>query len=213
MRNRRLRRPCVFAGAWRLLAIGLLVPQMVFADMIALRDGTRLEGIVANRELVASNPTTFEYVSILIGGDGELRRILVADIEYVLLVDGEQERLVDFTSAGAKSAPTSGTASEAISERSSTTTGVGLMAFGGAALAVGALVKFGGPKATVTETDLDYEQDSYNAANYVMMVAGGALFVAGFALLIGSLETPSETKNAFLDLREGNTRVGVSFKF
>ena len=78
----------------------------VISDTVALRDGTKLEGIVGNRELLAGTPYAFERVTILIEETGEFRAVPVEDILSVLLVDGDAKRLIDVRGRPVEKGPT-----------------------------------------------------------------------------------------------------------
>jgi hypothetical protein len=85
------RPPCLV-----LLSLLTLSPAgEAIGDTLALRDGTRLEGVIANREMLASTPYAFQNVAILVEATGEYRVAPVNDVLYVLLVDGDHKRLLD----------------------------------------------------------------------------------------------------------------------
>ena len=191
----------------------LLVPQAVLADVIALRDGTRLEGIVANRELVAAKPRGLDSLSILLDSTGEYRQILVVDVKYVLLVDGEQQRLVEFGPEPFSSMAERESSASSPSRAKRRDAGVVMITFGVAAAAVGIFDKFGDPKVTVTETEVKYEDTSYNGVNYVLMALGGMLIIGGIILATEPDKTPSEMKHAIFEVRDQRTRFGVVLDF
>ena len=156
-RIRFLRVPAVRGGCC-LLAIVSLIPQLVFADIIALRDGTRIEGTVANRELVALNPEKYDHLSVLVGETGEFKRILVLDIKYVLLVDGPEKRLLEFVSASAKASKGSPRDAAPRPKANKRDGGIAMIILGAGAGGLGALTHLGGEKATVTATRLKHEE-------------------------------------------------------
>ena len=71
------------------------------ADVLVLRDGRRLNGILSNSELVRREPEAFRYVSFLIGTGPEsiLRRFATAEIGYILIEDPERTFVIDFVHA------------------------------------------------------------------------------------------------------------------
>lgn len=76
------------------------------ADVLVLRDGRRLNGILSNSELVRREPGAFRHVSFLIGTGPEsiLRRFATAEIGYILIEDPERTFVIDFVHASGTSA-------------------------------------------------------------------------------------------------------------
>ena len=196
-----------------LLAIALLIPESVLADIVALKNGTRLQGVVANRELIATNPQQVDHVAILIDDTQEYKTILAADIDFVLLVDGEQRRLIEFTPVIQTPLAPAPSAKPETLESDKKGAGIGALVFGSGLAVFGALVKFGGEKVIMTDSELTYEEHTYNTANYVVIVGGAILAVVGIALIAAGPEKADDTKNAFLELREEETRVGIAVGF
>jgi len=64
--------------------------------------------------------------------------------------------------------------------------GVPVVLLGTLAAGVGALVKFGGPKCTVTQTSVDCDEKSYDIANYALIGAGALLIVLGIVSAEGA---------------------------
>lgn len=73
----------------------LTLPIIAIADTIVLRDGTTVSGTLANRELVVTQPYTFDSISILTDSDA-YESFDVDDILYVVVIDGDARRVVDF---------------------------------------------------------------------------------------------------------------------
>jgi len=196
-----------------LLAIALLIPESVLADIVALKNGTRLQGVVANREIIAKNPQQLDHVAILIDDTQEYKTILAADIDFVLLVDGEQRRLIEFTPLSRTPLTPSPAAQPEKLESDKKAAGIGALVFGSGLAIVGAVVKFGGAKVTVTESGIDYQDKTYNGGNYAMMIGGAILVIAGIVMIADAPEKADDTSNAFLELREKETRVGIAVGF
>jgi hypothetical protein len=83
------------------IALALLfVARTTIADTVVLRDQRRYVGTVANRDMLAENPGAAKSVSILVTpaspDTASLLRFPVADVEYVVLEDGQARRVVDF---------------------------------------------------------------------------------------------------------------------
>lgn len=94
---RRLRRIGAFAS---LAASVILTADAARADRVVLRNGTSVTGLVANREQVAARPEDPREIGLLItleDGTEALRRLPVADISYVVLEDGEAQRVLEFS--------------------------------------------------------------------------------------------------------------------
>ena len=182
----------------------VIVPQLALADVIALHSGERVEGMVSNREQIATSPQLFRAVAILPDGETELRRFDIADIEYVLLIDGDEQRLIDFgkpppvptDTAGVETPVTSSYPSKTIQPPMKEAAkrrkrGIGLMAVGATAILVGSLVKFGGSETTVTSDGLEYSEKTYNAGNWALIIGGTAFASAGLVLYYTARSNPS----------------------
>jgi len=166
-----------------LMMIVMVLANSVLADTVVLRSGERYDGILANRDQVRTHPTQQAWVSLLVQESGELRRVAIGEIDYIILEDDGKQQVIDFNALGFR--PASGSTRRQISQRGSTTNGIALVVFGIGVGAAGALVKLGEPKATVTEHSIDVEEHSYSAANYGMMAVGAVLVVVGVAIASG----------------------------
>jgi hypothetical protein len=208
----------------KIIAIAILacfIPHIALADRIVLRSGESVEGTVANREIVAQQPLEQENIAILVestDGGSELSRFVVADIDYIVLEDDESERVIDFSSLGKTpmSEPTS-SAPEVMPSHYSrydedTGTGHLLIGLGAVSAGVGALVKFGGERVTVTNSQIDYDEKTYNGLNYALIIGGVALAVIGI-VSIGNEKSESNTGVSLDCGPNGRTYVGIGYRF
>jgi hypothetical protein len=74
----------------------------------------------------------------------------------------------------------------------------------------GALVKFGDAKATVTESSIDVDDNSYNGVNYGMMIAGGIMFVTGI-MIASHHGTDAESRGAYLQIDHGFQTIALGY--
>lgn len=204
------------------LCLLAFLPQTVFADVIATTKGEQLAGVIADREQFAKNSRTTPVVSLLVTneatGETEILRIAAADIEYVVLEDADQRRVFDLQTPGPAptSMPVPGRRNPnrlGSDPRASDTTkegGVVLTLLGAGALAVGLLVKLGGPKATVTSSSIDVDEKSYDSANYALMAVGGLALLGGL-LMLSTYDARQRQQAPSASALE--TRVGVCFAF
>lgn len=204
MRHGLLRRVTGFVS---MFGVALLIPHLVLADIVALRDGTELHGAVANREKVADNPDGQKHVSILIEDTGEFRSVPVDDILYVVLIDDGGKRVIEFEAPVEASTPLPAAApGPATKQKKSSDGAVALMVIGGAVAVVGAAVKFGDEELNITPNAVDYSDKTYNTANYVMMVGGGAMFLVGLTLVAKRSRAAEHT---MIDVSGRDMRLGV----
>jgi hypothetical protein len=153
----------------------------------------------------------------LLSGDDNLKRFQVSAIDYVVLEAESGDKVIDFSQlAQFDRRPIA----HQFEHRDSRKRQVGtlMVGFGAAALIVGTLVKFGGPKATVTESGIDVDDDSYNVTNYALMIAGGILVVGGVFTLVDSDDEDSDKKGGGMwdleaSLLEARLSVGYSKHF
>ncbi len=175
-------------GPVLVLAIWLTVMSVASADLIALKSGEQHQGTIANRDGVRANLAGQEQLAILLDDSAELLRIPIAEIEYVVFVDGESREVRDLASPeiveipAPAPTPTPKPTPRVFPNASDPPSGIGFIAAGAAVAGLGTFVKFGGSKATVTESSVDVDEKSYNAANYVLMAGGGALMIVGIAM-------------------------------
>ena len=94
----------------------LFLPGTVMGDVVVLNSGDRITGTVANRELLANNPQRYDHVAILVEGSDEFKSFSVSDVLYVLLIDGEQRRVVDFQTPAVSAAPAGTDTSDALAK-------------------------------------------------------------------------------------------------
>jgi len=178
----------------RSVATALMVCLLVhpaFCDEIVLLNGERVSGDIADREGVAANPLDRDLISILDEDRSiaeDLKRYPLFEIDYIVLEDESGRRVLDIAGSKAETktqpigpAPTRGTR-----DRDREGEGIALTILGLGCAGLGALVKFGDEKLTVTEHDIDYDEKSYNATNYVLIVGGGTIALAGIIILAGN---------------------------
>jgi hypothetical protein len=81
-----------------------MTARAAVADVVVLRDRTRLTGTVANREAIARNAGAVRLVSILVASSlpdsFELVRIPADRIRYVVLEDGSRKAVYDLSAFG-----------------------------------------------------------------------------------------------------------------
>jgi len=219
--------------ARRLVALVLvlaIVPTQARADMIVFKNGKVLRGAVANRDRLAAEARTIESIGILpdsLAGGEALVRVDRAEVDHVILEDGETRRVFDMSGQrpGATPAPASPVPARyryrgistpmppAAKSGSNQEAGAVLAVLGIAALAIGAAVKMGGPEVTFHSSGVRAEEHTYNATNYVLMGGGGVLAAVGIVLL----STPSRTSVALagpgVGRGPGAARLAVSYRF
>lgn len=196
------------------LATLAFVGESVAGDLIVLRTGAELRGDVANREKVAAHPELFSSVSILLDQSGEemqLRRVLVADIAYLVLDEEEGRRVIEFADlpapppvAIAERNPASVLQVREAEENDMTTA----IVFGLVALGVGALVKFGDEQLVDSGSSVHHEEKTYNAVNYMLMGVGAIMVIAGFSVHEGKQRGALASIGPDL----GSVRLGYSIR-
>jgi|GEM_PF-1890025 len=199
----------------------------VLADVIVLRTGSELRGTIANKEQVASYPEDFSQISILIESEDQessFQSIETADIHYIVLEDGTEKRVIEFkkSSPVPKAPKSTSTPSSSLYptqrpptkkyESSHVTDGILLSALGGGVALVGILVKFGEEKVTITESSIDYDEETYNGINYAMMIGGGVLFIGGI-FLASSGGSPTNVSGVNLYMDYETRALGLSYAF
>lgn len=181
--------------ATRLAILLLLIPHLLFADVIVRIDGTKVRGTIANREDVAQNRFALRYVAIVPVDSDELLRIAVTEISYVILEDNGDRIVVEF-------GPTTGRAdSPKRQSRNLKRNGIGLMFLGSGVLTVGGLVKLG-------ERDVG-DKKTFNELNYVLLAGGAILLIVGGVMV--SADKPDYGSGARLFIDERIVGVAVTF--
>lgn len=174
-----IRRSASYRGAL-LLGLLMFLATSASADIVILRSGAQMTGTVANREQVATSPESFSVIGVLTvdeAGERKLLQVAVDDISYVLLEDDGGTRVVQFVGRQ-RIVQESRTSSASRSSE-----GAALVIIGGAAFALGAIVKFGDEKVTFTDSSIKHDEKSYGAANYALMIGGGSLVTVGILLM------------------------------
>jgi hypothetical protein len=203
-----------------LFSINIFVTP-VLADVIVLCNGSELHGTIANKEQVATLPGHFSQISILIEEDGQapsFQSIETDDIHYIVLEDNAGKRVIEFTKPLSKPKapkaidPLTYPTQRPPAPTDRKTDGI-LLATAGAGIAlIGVLVKFGEEKVTITESSIDYDEETYNGVNYAMMVGGCILFAGG--LFLASSDGSSTNVSGFhpyIDNDSGS--LGLSYTF
>ena len=181
--------------ATALLACCLFTAQVVRADVIVLRTGERMQGTIANRVQLAAAPETFSQVALLGDAgdpDRDLHRFHALSIDFVILEDESGDTVIDFMELYAHE-PLRALPDEAENRKNQKSQGVVLMTLGLAIGITGALFPFGEPKGSVYTTVYPGRagtgNDTYNGANYAMMIGGGVLTLAGIATMVSPPST------------------------
>jgi hypothetical protein len=202
--------------AWLAL---LLLAQPLFADVVVLKSGEKYAGTVANRDQVRTDPRASRSIGILVTSSSELQRFAVDDVEYIILEDRDGDQVIDLLAAAPRTSPASVVVPARIHRGGDTAV---LAVLGSVALGAGALVKFGGPKCSVTQSSVDCDKKSYNALNYTLMGFGGFLLL--MAIVQGSSSTDyipeqssGDSTHPIIALRPGRNgpviTVGYRFSF
>jgi hypothetical protein len=182
------RSPAFRLGLSSFMLVSLLW-QVAAADVLVLRNGGRIEGTLANREVVAGDPAAFSYVSfLLLPADRapELLSFAVSEVEYIVLDGDEATRVIDFQMHRSFPEPPLRSARTEEMRRRDQRRGLALIVLG---LGVGIY-------AAVHPFEENYQTSSYpggyarvntgntyNTANYVLMGVGAFGIVAGATLL------------------------------
>lgn len=193
--------------------LALLAPQIAFADYIVMKNGQEIRGSIANKEQIAHSPLEFQIISILTDDEHEMKRIFVEDIQYLVLEDGGEKRVIEFGGIKIRNTKRETMGMEIKSSSNYRDQGLALMIFGGSVAAFGALYKFGDEKAVVTATSIDYDEKSYNALNYAMMVGGGILFLIGIVLFEDNESQGRVMDAAYFNSDQETARLGIQLPF
>jgi len=182
--NTRIRRSMLGPCRVPMLAIGvwLVIASVASADVIALKSGEQLRGVIANRARVRARLNEQSELAIFLENSSEFHRVSMVDVEFVVFADEDSREVFDVTALTVEPLPVGRDVPRVFRDPSEPPSGFGFMAAGAVMAGVGAFVKFGGAKATVTEGSVDIADKSYNAANYVLMVGGGIFMVLGVTM-------------------------------
>lgn len=194
-----------------------LIPQFALADRIVLRDGRAVDGTIANREQVELEPLGQESIGILVEGTAgitDLLRFPIGEIEYVVLEDSSGKRVFDVAALEKRGLGSPVLGSDKLRVRASRhrDNGVALFVVGAVCVGVGALIKFGGEKLEVTESSVDYDEKSYNTANYVLMGGGALLAVIGISMIASTPSTAGHY-SMFRGGLPGRASLAIGFRF
>ena len=185
----------------------MLIASLALADKVMLHTGELLTGTLANRDAVRAAPLAQPHFSLLMDGSTDLKRLEPQDIDYIVLEDEDGQQVVDLSSLS--NAPllfadpndiASGPApvGELPTPESYGMGGLPLILVGGTMAAIGGIVKFGDEKYTITAEGIGYQEESYNAFNYVLMAVGGAVAIAG--TILDSTEPSSGSQHSLLTI-------------
>lgn len=193
----------------------LLFIQPAAADVLVLLDGQRHVGVIANRDAVRETPHRQSRIAILISDSDELLRFQTAEIDHIVFEEDGESYVIDMTE---QPPPTKYTTPPRPVQTADTDTGVALMLSGAAIGLLGALVKFGDEKATITESSIDYDEKSYNGLNYAMMGLGGVMFILGASTSLGPASADSDAgvePSLACKIEDGHpvAFLGISFIF
>lgn len=167
------------------LAAAILVgmPMQALADVLVTLQGDRIKGVLANREAILDVGTLPPTVGMLVGegDDASFLRFARDEVDYVIVtVDGE-DRVFDGRTSRKGTSQEIGAGSSASRGNTNPAAGPLLVVAGLGIGALSALNPQGGPKVTVTENDADFDEETYDAINYVGFGLGAALLIAGMA--------------------------------
>jgi hypothetical protein len=190
-----------------LIVCSAFVPQMALADVLVLRNGTRIEGKIANRVQLVKTPWAFEFVSILSGDDGAIRRVPAEELSYAIIVDRGDSVVVDFMLAKAMS--TDGRNHPRRGMAKGVENGLALAGFGTALLVLGVVVRFGPKELKVTENSIEYKK-TYSGLNYGFMAGGGVLMAAGLGWAFYTL-AHQERPEKSVRIEPSRNGLGVEF--
>jgi len=213
------------------LAFCLLAATPGSADMVMLLTGDSFRGTFANRDVVREQTSAQAQISLLPEDSEELLRFELDQIDYLVFEDGGQREVIDLSSLkSGRLAADAQQWSPAYAEfreslepepepkAKAGKKGIPLIIVGAMTAGAGALIKFGDEKVTVTEDSIDYQENSYNALNYSLMIGGGAMLVIGIAIQV-SESSSSPNDHAMLTLEPCVTPLscapglGVSLHF
>ena len=199
----------------------LMAAQMAVADVVVLRDQSRLTGTVTNREAMTRNPGSTRSVSILIAASvsdsSRLVRIPVTEIEYVVFANGSGSDFSVFVPAG----PGSGSRTEQANRRAqpipfSSIWGpdvprprASLLRDGGVVLTITGLVVFtSGLVGYAIGSAFEGTGDADLRGPRNLMLGGGAATVIG-AIMISQAPRP----NALRDQGAAQLYIGLTTRF
>ena len=191
----------------RLLILTMIIPHLAVADVVVRRDGTRIEGTVANQGQLIENWRVFDHVAILRIDDDRLVRIPINEIDYMVLDQDGKPIVIEIKSA---SVWVSGQEVEKKSRISLKNNGIGLTIFGIGFLAYGAFVKMGEPELVFRGGEI-VEQDTYNDTNYALMIGGVVLIIVGLSM-VGADRSGEEARFQVSPMCAPQG-VGVSMRF
>ena len=186
------------------MAFCLLAATPGSADMVMLLTGESFTGSFANRDVVRERTAAQAHISLLPDDSDELLRFELDQIDYLIFEDGEEREVIDLSSLKSEGSPAGAQqwspAYREFRERLEPgpkpepgKKGIPLIIVGAMTAGAGALIKFGDEKVTVTEDSIDYQENSYNALNYSLMIGGGAMLVIGIAIQVSeSSSSPND---------------------
>jgi hypothetical protein len=203
----------------RRVLICLVTLQMLvhpaFADVVVLRNGTKHEGLVSNREDVRSRPQAHDWVSILLTDTDEVVRVPVENVDYIVFEDNGAREVIDFSTLRGESQLNSRPEPHDYDVKRDAA--LALVIGGGVAVGVGAFVKFGGKKVTERNGTIDYDENSYNAANYAMIIGGVVLLLVGATMFGSGSPEPQYSRGPVFDCcaddGTGELRIGYAVRF
>ena len=186
------------------MAFCLLAATPGSADMVMLLTGESFTGTFANRDVVREQTAAQAQISLLPDDSDELLRFELDQIDYLLFEDGTEREVIELSSlkpgrsaADAQQWPPAyrkfRESLEPEPKAKPGKKGIPLIIVGAMTAGAGALIKFGDEKVTVTEDSIDYQENSYNALNYSLMIGGGAMLVIGIAIQVSeSSSSPND---------------------
>lgn len=167
-------------NAIRLFAMilcALLVVHPAFADTVVLKSGETFEGALANRDQISPTFGPDRVLALLHEDDkgkDVMLRFFVKEVDYVVIEDPSGRNVITFSQQPTVPAQISMGRMSRSNSSGTTEILLGLVALG-----VGFGIKFGDEKATITSDSIDYDEKSYNVANYALIMGGGVLVLVG----------------------------------
>jgi len=153
-----------------------MIPAVTAADVVVLKTGERVNGTVANRGILRSNPLMLTRISILVNEDaGDIRFYGLGEVDVVILEDGASPEIIDIADLFRGAAPPlTVTEPEEVREVDEPigTTGSVIVIFLGGLVVAGALL-----------TGANDGSGNMPQINIVLAIGGFLIMIAGFASL------------------------------
>lgn len=158
----------------------LLLSEAVAADVVVLRDGRQLTGVITNRDQVKRSPGSIKSVWVQAAPADSAREFPRAEVSLVVLEDSTGHReSIDIMGPGNERATMVPLTPPLLEEKGRP--GLGWILAGTAVFVLGAAVKLGEESPETGLQPLATEK-TYNAVNYLAMTAGVGMVLGGLAI-------------------------------